>query len=512
MSHLNNYSSKKSALNLGGPFGIIALAMLASLPVWLAEHLPLQDLPFHLATTRLFHSFSDAAYGFTEHYSLEIGRTQYLLYYMLGHVLGYVVSLKTANLLLLTFYLTGTPLAIRGLLRSIGKHDAVALLSIPLLYNTLFIYGLLPFVIGIPFFFFGLSRLIRLLDEKEPAFLLSLQLGVSMVAMFYSHIFIFALFAIAFVVFFPWLYPWKWFRWMLISAPSLLASLHWLFATAAGSLVLSSVWGKSDVPFEKKDLLAKWTDVPNWLLNVFQDHTDEGILVAWFSLAILLLTGQTTFRSKHLSKLAFLPMACVLFYFTMKESHGYIWLIAQRFPIMGLMLMIPLCALPHGWWGRVLQVPLIALALFSVYNMHTHVQLFQKEVAHFDRIVEAVPQKSKVCGLIYQPGSATMVHQPFLHFVSYVQEKKGGVVNFSYAGYAHWPVDYKPGKAPPPGGPARERWEWEPHRVSLEQEIVPYYDYVLTRGLGFQGESYFSPIVTEGDWALWGRSMPAIAP
>ena len=47
--------------------------------------------------------------------------------------------------------------------------------------------------------------------------------------------------------------------------------------------------------------------------------------------------------------------------------------------------------------------------------------------------------------------------EPFLHFGSYYQLQKGGVVQFTYAGYTHWPVDFKPGRYPPPGIPAPSR-------------------------------------------------------
>jgi hypothetical protein len=98
-----------------------------------------------------------------------------------------------------------------------------------------------------------------------------------------------------------------------------------------------------------------------------------------------------------------------------------------------------------------------------------------------------------------------MVNQPFLHFGSYYQVEKGGIVEFTYAGYAHWPVDFLPGHYPPPGRSARLRWEWTPEQVPIA-EIYPYYDYVLTRGGGFR-----PPVGTyhvrwsSGRWAVWEK-------
>jgi hypothetical protein len=110
-----------------------------------------------------------------------------------------------------------------------------------------------------------------------------------------------------------------------------------------------------------------------------------------------------------------------------------------------------------------------------------------------------------VCALIYDKSSATMKNVPFLHFGSYYQEATGGVVMFTFAGYLHWPVDFKPGHYPPPGTPARERWEWTPEQVPIG-EIFPYYDYVLTRGNGFQPPGGTYHVKWHSDhWTVWAK-------
>src|ERR1019366_1772275 len=127
------------------------------------------------------------------------------------------------------------------------------------------------------------------------------------------------------------------------------------------------------------------------------------------------------------------------------------------------------------------------------------------EVGDIEGAIDAIAPRSRVCALIYDRGSSTMVNQPFLHFGSYVQMEKGGVVEFTYAGYAHWPVDFLPGHYPPPGRSARLRWEWTPEQVPMS-EIFPYYDFVLTRGYGFQGAPGKYHVKWRGDrWIVWAR-------
>jgi hypothetical protein len=102
-------------------------------------------------------------------------------------------------------------------------------------------------------------------------------------------------------------------------------------------------------------------------------------------------------------------------------------------------------------------------------------------------------------------------HAPFLHYVSYVQAERGGVTMFGYAHFLHWPFRFKPGLLPPPGTPARPRWEWTPEQVPMS-ELYPYYDYVLTRGSGFAPPKANYKLKWKADhWAVWERDDSAKA-
>jgi len=196
----------------------------------------------------------------------------------------------------------------------------------------------------------------------------------------------------------------------------------------------------------------------------------------------------------------------VVLYFVLPEGHGYIWLIAQRFPLLFAITAIPLLRMPTGLRGTAMTAALLGLATVSTVNTCRHFIKFERdEVGDIDGAIEAMAPRSKVCALIYDRGSSVMVNQPFLHFGSYYQMEKGGVVEFTYAGYAHWPVDFRRGKYPPPGGSARLRWEWTPEQVPMS-EIYPYYDYVLTRGNGFRPPPGTYHVKWREDrWTVWEK-------
>jgi len=139
----------------------VAVAILVSAPAWIVRHPPLQDLPFHLATIRIIKSFHDPAFGFDRDFVLTLGRTQYVVYYLLAALFSSVVGLIGANVILVSIYLGGTMLALRDLLRALGKDERLCLFVVPVLVNILFVYGLLQFLFGIPVMLWALATAVR---------------------------------------------------------------------------------------------------------------------------------------------------------------------------------------------------------------------------------------------------------------------------------------------------------------------------------------------------------------
>jgi hypothetical protein len=490
----------------------LAVAVVASAPAWIVKYPPMQDLPIHLATTRIIHSFHDPQFGFDRDFMLTLGRTEYVIYYLVGSLLAYVVGVVNANILLVSGYLGGTVLAVRALLRALGKDERACLFVVPLLVNAMFMYGLFPFLVGIPLMFWALATAVR--HFERPTFERGLLLTVLALAIFYSHVFPFGIFCIGFAVMFPWGRPSRWVKSAAPAVPALLVLLWWVTFTEAGKLVRGVV--TDNARDSAKPFLASVAEVHQWLTDVFRDGSGAVLFVALATLAILaagLAQGDRD-RSKPVARAyVLLPLACLVLYFTSPGAHGYIWLIAQRFPILFALCAIPLARIPSGGRGAVVFTAMIGLALASTVNTCRHFIDFQlHEVGDIDGAIAEMEPEKKVCALLYDKGSQVMGGQwvPFLHFGSYYQVKKGGVVEFTYAGYLHWPVDFQPGHYPPPGGPARQRWEWTPEQVPVQGEIYPYYDYVLTRGTGFRPPpgTYRPKWRSEdGHWTVWIREV-----
>src|SRR6185295_19560826 len=78
-------------------------------------------------------------------------------------------------------------------------------------------------------------------------------------------------------------------------------------------------------------------------------------------------------RSRRIARAYVLvPLACIYFYFTTSEGHGYIWLIAQRFPIIFAITAIPLLRMPNGRRGWIATTNVLGIGMAASVNVCRH--------------------------------------------------------------------------------------------------------------------------------------------
>jgi len=404
---------------------------------------------------------------------------------------------------MMCLYLGGTVLAMRALLLAVGKDERQALFVVPLLVNPMFMIGLLPFMCGIPLMLLALAVTVRHIER--PTWGRAGALAFIAVALFYAHVVPYAIFGVAFAALFPWTRPSKWLWAALPVVPSLGAVAWWIALSSQGK---ESAGALSNA-FNHPPLLDMMARFPEWSVDVFRDSSDE-----WFAIAL----GVTAIISVGLSQgdrdrakpaaraLMVIPAVCAVMYFSTGSMLGDVWLFSERFPVPMLLGLVPLLRVPTGARGWFVTSLAIALASASTLNVCRHFIRFEKEeVGSFDEALATMAPDKHVAGLIYDKTSSIVNQTPFLHFVSYYQAEKGGVVQFSNSGALYWPVRWKDGHYPPPGTRPRLRWEWMPESVPMT-ELYPYYDYVLVRGWGFHPPpGTFHSIYHAGPWSVYAR-------
>ncbi|MGH7436394.1 MAG: hypothetical protein ACRENE_12035 [Polyangiaceae bacterium] len=483
----------------------LAVAVLATAPAWIVEHPPLQDLPFHVATLRLIHDHGNPAFGFSAVYDLSLFRTEYLLYYLIGDALAFVMGVKAASVAMICLYLGGMPLAMRELLLALGRDERLALFAVPLSVNVMFCFGLLPFVFGFPMMLLALAVAVRHFDR--PTLRSGLWLGALAILTFFAHILPFALFGVGCIATFPWTRPNRWVAAAAPLAAGLALVAWWILGSKAGGGAFEAM--KTQTPFAPID--GAIAQLPRWTTNVFSDQTDDRwivtlglVVVASMSLSL----GDRDPASPAARNWFVLPAVCAVAYLSLGNMLGDVWMFGQRFAVPALLTSVPLIRMPRGPRGWLVTALAAWVAVGSTVNVCDHFIRFEREeVGDLDGALEAMEPRKHVAGLIYDKGSAVMsdLYAPFLHFVSYYQVEKGGVVQFAYTGFPHWPVQYRPGQYPPPGTMPRLRWEWTPESVPIA-ELFPYYDYVLARGDGFRPPPGTFHVAYRGRrWIVWAR-------
>jgi hypothetical protein len=323
---------------------------------------------------------------------------------------------------------------------------------------------------GMPLMFLSLAVTVRHIGK--PTRRRGIALGVLAVALFFAHVVPYALFGVAFAALFPWTRPSKWLAVAAPVVPSLGAVAWWIAGSAQGK---ESAGALTDA-FKHPPFLEAMARFPQWSIDVFRDSTDEwhAIALALVALVAIGLAQGDRDRTKPAARaLLVIPVVCTVMYFSTGSMLGDVWLFSERFPVPLLMSLVLLLRMPAGARGWLVTALALAVCVSSTVNVCKHFIAFEKdEVGDFDEAIAVMAPRKHVAGLIYDKSSTLVNDVPFLHFVSYYQAEKGGVVQFSNSGALYWPVRWKDGHYPPPGTRPRLRWEWTPEQVGF-QELYP---------------------------------------
>ncbi len=483
----------------------LAVAVVATAPLWCFRFPPLQDLPTHLSTLRILHDLHNPQFGLDADYRGDLGSTQYVLFYVLGDGLSYLVGVRAAGLLVASGYMVGTVMATYGLLNALGKDPRLSLFVVPCLVNGLFILGFLPFFVGLPLMLLAWTLAIHYRKTYRRS--LGIALAVVMLALFYSHVVPFGIGLLGLALMSPYRSRAELVRFGLPLVPAGLAVVRWAFFTESGAVVRGVLASDGSDVWPIDVSLGEFYSVG---FDTFRDRSDERFFIIGVALALVsTVFGFQAKQERHVARWLWLvPVLCVVGYFRSGGDQGYVAHIRDRYPVLAIFTAIPLLRFPKNkWLGHALTASLVGLAGMCVESWYWHFSKFwYEEVGDFERAVQHIPEKKRVAGVIYNSESKYIQHFPFLHFANYYQLEKGGVVSFSFSGFPHWPTKYKEHRGPLGWVSAKSGIEWHPERVNAREHLAPYFDYVIVRGQGFDppDDLYFKSWEGTG-WVVWQR-------
>ena len=485
----------------------VACGALVAAPLWLHRWLPIQDLPEHLATLRVIHDVHAGARPASDVFVAHLGSTQYLLFYVLGDALAYVVDVRTAGLLLTTGSMVGTVAALYALLRSMGRDPRLSMLVVPLLTNTQLLLGLLQFVMGLPFMLYGWSLAIEMRRTGRRRY--AVGLAVVAVLTFYCHVVVFGIFGIGLAVLAPWRSLRALVRYFSPLAPAGIAVVYWAFFTASGGFVRTAITSGQ----ENKDIWPFWLSCRSMYelaFDTYPDSADEKLFAMFVvtSVALTVLAGRGAGRPVVATgRWLLVPLACAAMYFRSEGNNGYLAHIRDRFVLLAVVTLLPALRMPRGLAGGLGTAAMVVVSALTAETFQWHLTRFEEEdVGDFDQALAHLAPNRRVAGLIYDSTSRYFGQNPFLHYVAYCLVDRGETVSFSFAGYPHWVYAYRPHEDPLGASPPPLLWEWQPWRVPVREELAASYDYVLTRGSGFDvphGEFWRAWQGTA--WTVWER-------
>jgi hypothetical protein len=476
----------------------LTLALLASAPLWLVRYPPLQDLPDHLATIRVLHSFHDPAFGFDRELTASFRETPYMAYYFVVDALAYLFGVRGANVVVMSASMAGIPLALRAFLRRTGRDPRAALLAIPLLYNSMWMLGLLPFTAGMALFFAALAAAAVHVEELSRRS--AIVFGAVTALLLVTHLIPFALFGLAFATLLPWRDLRRAVRVALPTVPALVLLAWYTAFTQTGEVL------RQGEPAPAPPAAAILGRAYSWTTNVLSGSADEYVFIAFALLVFAAFALGAPRRSARVGRFFFLvPMACFLLMFLTPDGHGGIMLLSQRFPILLLYALVPCVPWPsERRLGIGFTAAAGAIAIASIVTVSaSFIRVEARELGDFDGALAAMEPRKHVAGLIFDANSSIVRSVAFVQFVSYYQLEKGGVVEYSSFGKVHNPIGFQQGREPPTGAPPA--LDLIPTHIRMDQ-LYPYFDYVLVRGEGFHPPAGTFRLTWQGErWAVWSR-------
>lgn len=496
------------------------LTILAILPLWSARYLPFTDLPEHVAAEATVAHLIARTGPDPDLYEIAFGRCQYLLY----HGLGGLLTLATgdailANKVLLSIVAVAFPLSLRAALRAFRRDEALAVFAIAPFLSRPLIIGFLPFVASIPLFFAGIA-LVRgprtrgrtMLVAAWPILLLFTH--ASTTALFLVSVVLLELLEAARVTSTPR-------GWLVLGVQRSLWALPGMIGLgmwwAFGRITLRADTLAGPGEIGTMGLVRSLRALPLWSFDLFNTHLDELCGGAWWvALCIGAFVAARPERADdgHMHGLAaridpaFVPLfvLCLAFLVTPFRVGAGGMLNVRLAPLIALATTLTVGRSP----AKIRPWLLGSVVLVTVLHCGNAVRAIRiiatREVAGLDEVLDAMRPGTSVVSLQFDTRLSLAHVDPYPFVASYHRTRGGGLASYSFSELAHWPLQYRPGRAPPskPG-----LWVYHPCTYRNDVDGAAY-DYVLVGGAidPFRGEPSgpaWRELRRSGSFTLYGR-------
>jgi len=492
----------------------VLLTGVSLLPLWSVRVPPMQDIWQHLALVDVIHNYDAPGSVYPEYFQLPSTPKPNLAYYYVTHFVSYLAPLETANKLVLSAYIILFPCSFLFLMRSFGRSRWLALFSFPLIYNAMFAYGFVAFMMGMPVLMAGVGAFRRfMVSPLEQPFNRHgvLSAGLLLLA-FFAHAHIFLLLGMLCLVL--WILhrpgtPWDTLvrTWPVI--PSLVFFLPWFVVYFVHQAPSTSgmTFGSLDQFFGPTYYRPSFVinNFFHFISDYFRTDLDDALFLVMMLVVVILLMGRKAPKVPPNSKrkLAFfdlevLTVALAVSVLAVPEHIEAQSIVSLRHVAITLLFFF-------GWVGfaglpkRVVIPAVVALTLVHGLTIVNLVQGFKKvedELDDYPSLFDRAEGGKRLLKAVYNQESRTTDYGAFWHIHFFYMLERGGITDVQFAEYPHNPVQYKAGMVPP--------------KVPVnftKNPVWRFYDYVLLRKSSMPNirsvKDHLDRLADVRDWILY---------
>ncbi|OIP44193.1 MAG: hypothetical protein AUK47_01375 [Deltaproteobacteria bacterium CG2_30_63_29] len=468
--------------------------------IWSVEWLPLGDYGGHVELMDVVARYDSSHTIYSQVYTIPDGLRPNTATLFFAKWTGPYMDMDTSAKLLLSVYIVGLPLSILLLMWAFARSRWLALLSCPMVFNSMLNIGFLNYLLALPFLFVAVALARRFAESGS--WKLGAALGTTLLFLYFAHIipFLIALgISAAFIGLFIDRRKDLLRLWPLLLPTPLVADWSWRMFVALEATETGRTFGSK----QGLGLIFKpWSSIiqywHQWGMQYFKSNLDElafgglvGIWVLVMGLSCLQRQGQRAIRpaspvepQARWAWLAFarrhsivgLTLCCVVALFTLPSHMNEMQVITERVVLLILFFAL---AWPTASFvqraQRWLIVPMSTIALLYPWAVQQEFQNFERLlVGDLPEMIGELPEATWMSYVMLTPHNELINMGPLWHTPKALHAVlNGGVTDDSFAVRPYTPVQYKPGQTPFRLSYLRSGFWRSPH--------VYNYDHILVR-------------------------------
>jgi hypothetical protein len=490
-------------LSLDSRLLFAAALLICVAPLWSGPYLPLVDLPQHAGQVVAMREILRGNPLFGQMFEIN-WFTPYLLGYLLLYGLALLVPITVATKILVSLAVVSIPLLSAQLLRVADANERLKWLTIPGAYSYALYAGFLSYLIAVPFALLFLIHAFRFV--RQPSTRGAVLIATFSVLLFFCHVVALG-FAAAVALGYLCAVHYHAPRTLLLRALPFAAPLplivFWVISTRASETAVQGA------PVVFGPMLVR-------LLLLFAEPAGIEYFSVLAALAVVAAIGigprlvGARFGTKP-ERWAPFAVGLLLFLITPQSAFNTGFLYER----LGVFL-VPLWLLawePAPVSGRRFEWVVMPLVMVWVLMNAGRFADFTRETRSFDVVVANMQPGRRVASMVYDAWNPSFGMPVYLHFPSWYQATRAGIVDFNFAYFHPQWVRYRDRAASRVG----EQLAWNPLLFDWEAHGGANYDYFIVKSQADISAGIFKDklgavrlIAHSGPW--WLYENPARGP